>query len=1468
MCHPATSHTQMTSPEQLRASRTNEPQCSTLPSPSPLHDTAFDAELDYLVADVFVNSFSEDASLSDSMQSITTLHHREGGGARTPGLIGASIVIEEKEETRLRVYSSCDKIYIAVDLKDRRDSALDSDKEKLEVSRDLKGCVGGMTSSKEYRDNTRTSLLCIGREQLVQYSDYLERRKLDNVDGTGTATKLCSNVTASPVESITAELNVRKSRTSDTDDSDSDAAPAAFISHLLDLICTCVYVEYEVGRSPRIGLRTHREVLLEEQRIISGYRVHCQVAHVGQSNYTVCIGPMRLSSDGEVGGDGSVITAGGDEGSVNLTEGNRVSKTAVKRNTPVKEKEMEKERDKDKGIRSRFSLSLLSRRKTRPLSLANSTEVLNKDPLSESSPVGEGVEMLTIELNSDTDNYDGKAPCKSTTLNLDQLDLNKLSLHCDIDERAYIDSHSAAAICSLYADRMTLSPSQSWQHFLSCSDASLLKSPDVIRTAHIRTKNGPGKIIARKLVQKCGRKLIISLYEIFSENAVLTLRICIYDIYSSCAVEFRVSGLERQMFLLENVMMKKKGGSAKCDSLMQRVLDRLLLTRCNLLKSSRVLLPLSGYHPIAESNTHAPISCIDDNTSLNNYFSDTAERGTIDVDNIADYEIFGGSEMNSHNSTQQSKRFHEEQSTGHTSHIVDLEWALSFNRSLSQSNVRNLKISVGIITHLKTFTVSVQNTSTLHEVYKRIPYERYCALKLFDSNLETLESSLQSVSKEVMTRYCDALIKAIGVGYSESTMDLRIQNSTCKDYFHIICRIRNSTESPTCTFSGALVETDQYITEWTDVFNPMCSRTKHPQNDVNAELNNGTGNLVDSQRNDEDVLNPSGTNEARRDAGKGRKGNRGSAFEKPKVAVHERISSNMDSDLPTWRHSLSSRSAIMMNNGDFDDYSGQEIGRICVFQSTCPSQNIQRNSREIAVEEMHSRNEDNLGITDPKPARYPLVVEGKIPIEMPSLSVLPPNGLLGRIYWKGRAPCGVIQSITDNACAIRSEENKEVSEDVKLVLQSPSEGDVTSVVRRMSVAAKATHLHPNSNTDFRAHSNTDRHANGHVGEGRNASDADVKGGITNIREIDQHTDTHTPSSSSSISASASVAVTVREVLSSGCGVVRRGYRVLVLSDIGTALGHADIRDDAELRSILGGACQDQLLLCESEHCNLSAVFDFVMRERVTIKMSKQIFNRCEGVKEVSDICHFEKESYTMADIQFYRGPLSNTALPALHEKNEFIDDKSRNKQNKKPSECKLSDGKNKHLPLEHFCENNLRFLRELEPSIPSKCPNNNYLIEEFIENSKEIKKKNRIIVHSCQHRMVGRAYKTIIFFIETPESILSTREPRMVKNPNYFFACTKHFNVENHDEEGKEGVEENVFESFNNISIVMICTDVLTGVKSELITSGGDLFGQNPLEMPMDLSTKYSRGLFGQYLLSQAHVAVSRNGDIILKLMF
>jgi hypothetical protein len=252
----------------------------------------------------------------------------------------------------------------------------------------------------------------------------------------------------------------------------------------------------------------------------------------------------------------------------------------------------------------------------------------------------------------------------------------------------------------------------------------------------LRLNRGPGRFIGRQLVKICGLSSVISLYELTNDTDVHTLRICIYEIKSSQAVEFRISPMERMSLFNSDA------------PIIGQIIDRMKVVYCDLDDPNRTLIKLPKNFVPDRYDYKIDGSAEYDILPLSIHMQEIKkvkkEKVAYDPDEIVDDDAADEESE----SSDDDKKISKFQGITVKKESCRWGWAVYFNRNVVTKHRGNLTISFGLNTSMRGFLVTIFDNRKLLEAFRFISFEdclrimkRYESVFKIEEQLRTLDES-------------------------------------------------------------------------------------------------------------------------------------------------------------------------------------------------------------------------------------------------------------------------------------------------------------------------------------------------------------------------------------------------------------------------------------------------------------------------------------------------------------------------------------------------------------------------------------------------------------------------------------------------------------------------------------------------------------------------------------------------------
>jgi hypothetical protein len=360
-------------------------------------------------------------------------------------------------------------------------------------------------------------------------------------------------------------------------------------------------------------------------------------------------------------------------------------------------------------------------------------------------------------------------------------------------------------------------------------------------------------------------------------------------------------------------------------------------------------------------------------------------------------------------------------------------------------------------------------------------------------------------------------------------------------------------------------------------------------------------------------------------------------------------------------------------------------------------------------------------------------------------------------------------------------------------------------------------------------------------------------------------------------------ICVKEILTDGPGLILRTYRVEISANNGVMMGFADIKDEVvDLERVIGLADAERLLPPERKHWKLGAIFQHVVRERVTLDMlmgkGKPTAGK-DGRREGLIQMHEENMELTGSIISVMRDPTSEEVAKAARAKREA--EEAALAAAKAAEEAALAASKtlggslgiglglNINLGLKGFKFGfgkskpaaEVASVAADEDSVLENVNTNDTMRgstrgaystasfsvtgeedDDFRESLKTGRSWMRI--HARTHRVVGKSLRSVVLLLTTPNT-----DPLFASNVDRYFKtvhgrpCLLQFDV------------------------LFRCKDSFTKETRELLLTSQEVDEWFPQSREIDMSTRFRRDKVGAYLLQYLSIRFTEDGAVGLYLI-
>ena len=317
-----------------------------------------------------------------------------------------------------------------------------------------------------------------------------------------------------------------------------------------------------------------------------------------------------------------------------------------------------------------------------------------------------------------------------------------LSICHEFDEKPYLETLDALGMSNIFSDRLELFPTRKWRSFLAAADLpSTYSRPMQLKLRKVR---GPGRLIGNRLLKYDNVNIfILSVYEISSSSELNVLRLVLYSVRTSTAIEYRVSTLERVLYFTNK------------EPIINQILKRFkVVKRVNITMNDKSNglghLPdvLGQAAPVYNHNLYHQLT--------STYAPSITKAGTYEVDNTSEYDIVNPDLLTTSETSDNNDDAYEK-----------IPWIIYFNRDISVETRGNLLISMSICTFDRANPLG-----DLHVYDHRMFIETYAQFQLkqivnvlANQGLRAMLSTpnLREVNESVMLSLADAILDTICV---------------------------------------------------------------------------------------------------------------------------------------------------------------------------------------------------------------------------------------------------------------------------------------------------------------------------------------------------------------------------------------------------------------------------------------------------------------------------------------------------------------------------------------------------------------------------------------------------------------------------------------------------------------------------------------------------------------------------------
>lgn len=333
-------------------------------------------------------------------------------------------------------------------------------------------------------------------------------------------------------------------------------------------------------------------------------------------------------------------------------------------------------------------------------------------------------------------------------------------------EKDKIEALDTQSIAYMFSDRLEVSPSKNWQHFLNHGELLPHKLYREV-TLKLRKTFGPGRFVGRTIINIGNKKLLMSFYEIDNDTSSHELRVVLYEMKHCQTVEFRISPMERLMLFRDDL------------SLVAQIVERLRCAYCDINIPNRSLIIFDEHFvPVYKP---FEINGSEEYDIITNYMQD---------DSIKFEESHISSEEASLNMDSQSEI--EEKVK-----MVDWAWVVYFNRGMMNEIKGNLIISLSLSTTKSGFIITVFDQRSCIEIYYFLTLLESCNF-FYDKTFESLVAELDNLDESVLFDLLDELINIIDIQKNDEDGMLVMLTSEKDDVNDlIIANLKEHQKDPT-----------------------------------------------------------------------------------------------------------------------------------------------------------------------------------------------------------------------------------------------------------------------------------------------------------------------------------------------------------------------------------------------------------------------------------------------------------------------------------------------------------------------------------------------------------------------------------------------------------------------------------------------------------------------------------------------
>jgi len=357
-------------------------------------------------------------------------------------------------------------------------------------------------------------------------------------------------------------------------------------------------------------------------------------------------------------------------------------------------------------------------------------------------------------------------------------------------------------------------------------------------------------------------------------------------------------------------------------------------------------------------------------------------------------------------------------------------------------------------------------------------------------------------------------------------------------------------------------------------------------------------------------------------------------------------------------------------------------------------------------------------------------------------------------------------------------------------------------------------------------------------------------------------------------------ISVKEIVSGGCGLCTRIYRVEITTNGGQPIGQADITSDLDMIQCVGVKHADKFGEEGRKNWDMAALFAWIVNERTEIDFAPTTRKKVEtkDSKKESRRAGVSAHSNNKAPhsvIAIMRDSIIPTEVKfkAVYGVNQFHRDPKAYPQDDQDMVGEMlrlsgqsmenafaasinssSEHQNSHTELSHKGEKGIAKSPALknrkgkieegdEDSVNTLSDSDSVDSTEDEENT-EIP-LNFLRMYTKTHRMSGVTFKSII--------LLAGRVENLFTDPNEYFDSMKTMGA-----------------AMDELQVIFRCKDTFSKITHELQFQGGEIMrwmSQIPKCPKIELTSRFRRTKFGEFLLKNLIMRYSSKGEFVLDLI-